>query len=127
MANDGQAPAIFKRTNAKGVPIIAVLFSSSFALLAFMNLSKSSTTVFGYFVGLVTVFGTLNWISLLVSYLAFRQGMKAQGLDASHLPYRGRLQPYGAIFATIFTIMITVFQGMTIPEFKSSVLRSDHG
>ncbi|CAI4220175.1 unnamed protein product [Parascedosporium putredinis] len=57
MASDGQAPAIFKRTNKRGVPVYALGFSALFALLAFMNVSDDSTKVFGYFVNLVTIFG----------------------------------------------------------------------
>lgn len=116
LAKDGFAPALFKKTSSNGVPIRAVCFSSLFAMLGFMNVSKSSSTVFGYFVSLVTVFGTLNWISLLTSYICFRQGMKAQGISASALPYRGFLQPYGAYFALAIVILITIFQGSFFPQ-----------
>src|SRR4051812_46775574 len=77
LAKDGQAPEIMHRTNRRGVPIPAVAVSSIFIVLGFMNATKDSTTVFGYFVSLVTVFGALNWVAVLVSYLAMMRGMKA--------------------------------------------------
>ncbi len=76
-----------------------------------MNVSSSSSTVFGYFVSLVTVFGTLNWVSLLLSYISFRRGMAAQGIVPGELPYRGYLQPFGAYFALCLVVIITFFNG----------------
>lgn len=111
LAKDGQAPKIFMRTTAKGVPIFGVAATSAFALLAYMNTAKSTSTVFGYFVSLVTVFGTLNWINILISYIGFRRGCAAQGIKKADLAYQGPLQPYGAWFALILTILITFFNG----------------
>jgi amino acid transporter len=88
-----------------------VVATSLFCALAYMNVSESASTVFGYFVSLVTVFGTLNWINILLSYVAFRRGMKAQGIDRSEMPFHGPLQPYGAWFALCLTIIITFFNG----------------
>lgn len=111
LAHDGQAPSIFKKTTMKGVPMAGVVLTSLFTALAYMNVTKSSSTVFGYLVSLVTVFGTLNWISVLVSHVRFVQGMKAQGIDRSRMPYRGPLQPYGSYFALIVTMLVVFFNG----------------
>jgi amino acid transporter len=111
LAREGQAPKIFERTNKQGVPLWGVGFTSLFILLAYMNVSASSATVFGYFVSLVTVFGTLNWISVLVSYVYFCRVMKVQGIPRSKLPYRGPLQPYGAWWALGLTCTIVFFNG----------------
>ncbi|KAF6804476.1 dicarboxylic amino acid permease [Colletotrichum musicola] len=96
LARDGQAPGIISKTTGKGVPIYGVAITSVFAVLAYMNAAKSSSQVFGYLVSLVTVFGTLNWVSVLLSYIQFTRGMKAQGIPRSMMPYRGPLQPYGS-------------------------------
>lgn len=111
LAKDGHAPAIFLYTTEKGVPMYGVAATSVFVLLGYMNVSKSASSVFGYLVSLVTVFGALNWISVLTSYLGFRRGMKAQGIDRDQLPYRGPLQPYGAWYALGLTILIIIFNG----------------
>ncbi|PYH95057.1 hypothetical protein BO71DRAFT_483244 [Aspergillus ellipticus CBS 707.79] len=120
LATAGHAPRIFMRTTSKGVPIYGVGAISLFILLAYMNAAKSASTVFGYLVNLVTVFGTLNCVSLLVSYLCFRRGMKAQGKDRKALTYRGPLQPYGAWFALFLTVVIIIFNGYDtfIPHFQ---------
>lgn len=120
LANDGQAPKLMRRTNLRGVPIPAVALSSLFCALGFMNAKKDSQTVFGYFVSLVTVFGALNWISILISYLAMCRGMKAQGIPRSEMPYRNPLLPWGAYIALGITMLVIVFSGYNafIPRFQ---------
>lgn len=111
LAKDGQAPALLARTRENGIPLLGVLVTAAFTVLGYMNASKSAATVFGYFVSLVTVFGTLNWISVLVSYVQFTRGMAAQGIDRKIMPYRGPLQPYGAYCALFVTAFVTFFNG----------------
>ncbi|KAF2994550.1 hypothetical protein E8E14_001410 [Neopestalotiopsis sp. 37M] len=122
LAHDGQAPGIFRRTSKNGVPLWGVAMMSIWTVLAYMNVSKDASTVFGYLVSLVTVFGTLNWISCLLSYIQFTRGMKAQGISRELMPYRGPLQPYGSYFALMLTVLITFFNGYTafIPKFTAS-------
>ncbi|MBE3044923.1 amino acid permease, partial [Candidatus Bathyarchaeota archaeon] len=69
LASAGEAPAIFKKTDKRGVPVYALGMSAAIAMLAFMNVSSSSTDVFSYFVNLVTIFGLCSWISLLVTHI----------------------------------------------------------
>lgn len=120
LAKDRQAPQIFQRTNKRGVPIPAVALSSLFIVLGFMNATKGASTVFGYFVSLVTVFGALNWVNVLVSYIFMIRAMKVQGVPREAMPYRNPLLPYGAHFALFVTILIIIFNGYSafIPVFQ---------
>jgi len=120
LGKDGQAPHLMQRTNKRGVPIPAVALSSIFIALGFMNATKSASTVFGYFVSLVTVFGALNWVAVLVSYLAMINAMKAQGVPREVMPYRNILLPWGAYIALFITILVILFSGYAafIPYFQ---------
>ncbi|KAK3897711.1 amino acid permease/ SLC12A domain-containing protein [Staphylotrichum tortipilum] len=120
LGKDGQAPQLMQRTNKRGVPIPAVALSSIFIALGFMNATKSASTVFGYFVSLVTVFGALNWVAVLVSYLAMIRGMKAQGIERAVMPYRNPLLPWGAYIALGLTALVIIFSGYAafIPHFQ---------
>lgn len=111
LAKERQAPQIFHKTNKRGVPVAAVAISSLFIALGFMNVTEDASTVFGYFVSLVTVFGALNWISILVSYHCMLQGMKAQGIPRSVMPYRNPLLPWGAYLAFAITVLVIIFNG----------------
>ncbi|KAL4875268.1 amino acid permease/ SLC12A domain-containing protein [Aspergillus karnatakaensis] len=122
LAKDNQAPRFFAKTLKSGNPIVAVGAAATFIALAFMNASKSASTVFDYFVSLVTIFAVLNWIAILVSYLHFRRALTAQGVERSALPYAGPLQPYGAYYALGVCFLIMVFNGYDafIPRFTAS-------
>lgn len=108
LAREGKAPRILARTDRKGVPIYALALSSAFALLAFMNVSDDSKTVFGYFVNLVTIFGLLTWISLLVTHIYFIRAREAQGVPKSSLAFTAPLGIYGSYGACAFCILIAL-------------------
>lgn len=108
LASEGKAPAIFKRTDGRGVPVFALLGSAVFALLAFMNVSDDSTEVFGYFVNLTTIFGLLAWISILVTHISWCRARKAQGLRNNALPYVAPFGVYGSYFALFMCVIIAL-------------------
>lgn len=115
LARDGQAPALFAKTFTNGAPLFAVGISSLFIALGYMNVVQSSTKAFGYLTSLVTVFALLNWLSILLTYLSFLRGLKAQGIQRNQLPYKGPFQPYGAYYSVFITILALFFQGMPRP------------
>lgn len=114
LASDGSAPAIFKRTDRRGVPIYSLGFSACFALLAFMNVSKDAKTVFGYFVNLTTIFGLLTWISILTTHIWFLRARKAQGIPDSAMPYVAPLGIYGSYFALGFCVLIALTKNFDV-------------
>ncbi|OQD71362.1 hypothetical protein PENPOL_c001G08541 [Penicillium polonicum] len=119
LAKDGQAPKLFTRTTKHGVPYAAVIASSLFIGLAFLNTSQSASVVFGYFVSLTTVLGAVNWANVLLSYFNFLHGIRAQGLSRANLPWRGMLQPYGAYYSAVITLLVIISNGWEafVPKF----------
>ncbi|CAG8190491.1 unnamed protein product [Penicillium olsonii] len=108
LAREGKAPKIFARTDARGVPVPALAISSLIALLAYMNVSGDSRVVFKYFVNLVTIFGLLTWISILVTHIYFVRARKAQGVPESELAYKAPFGVAGSYFALGFCILISL-------------------
>ncbi|KAJ5502936.1 Amino acid/polyamine transporter I [Penicillium fimorum] len=106
LAREGKAPKIFARTDRRGVPVFALAISSVIALLGYMNVSNDSKVVFKYFVNLVTIFGLLTWISILVTHIYFVRARKAQGIPESSLAYKAPLGIAGSYFALGFCILI---------------------
>ncbi|RSM04479.1 hypothetical protein CEP52_006792 [Fusarium oligoseptatum] len=76
-----------------------------------LNVSTSSSTVFGYFVSLSTVLGLINWVNIIVTYFCFQRGIKAQGITRAGLPWKGPLQPYSVYFTFVVTATIIIFSG----------------
>ena len=108
LAREGKAPKIFARTDRRGVPVFALGICSIFALLAYMNVSSDSKTVFKYFVNLVTIFGLLTWISILVTHIFFVRARKAQNVPRESLAYVAPLGAAGSYGALVFCIIIAL-------------------
>jgi amino acid transporter len=120
LAHEGKAPKIFKRTDKRGVPIYALGLSVAFCLLAFLGVNTASYTVFGYFVNLVTMFGLLTWISILISHIYFVRARKAQGIPNSALAYVAPLGMWGSVGALVFSILIAFFKGFALFCYKKT-------
>ncbi|EGX44000.1 hypothetical protein TWF173_001466 [Orbilia oligospora] len=114
LALKGHAPAILAKTDARGVPYYSLGLSALFCCLAFMNVSSDSKTVFGYFVNLVTIFGLLTWISILVSHVYFVRARNAQGVDPKTLAYRAPFGVAGTYFALFFCILIALTKNFDV-------------
>ena len=114
LAREGKAPAILARTDRRGVPTYALAASSVFALLAYMNVSNDARTIFGYFVNLVTIFGLLTWISILVTHIYFVRARKAQGVRVESLAYKAPLGVGGSWVALIFCCIISLTKSFDV-------------
>lgn len=114
LAIDHKAPAIFARTNSWGVPVYSLALGSLFCGLAYMSCSSGSAKIFNYLVNVVSIFGILSWISVLITYLGFLRAVKAQGVDRSKFSYRAPWQPYGSYVALFFCVLIMLVKNFTV-------------
>lgn len=114
LAKEGNSFAIFARTDRRGVPIYALGLSALIACVAFLNVAENSTKVFKYFVNLVTIFGLLTWISILVSHICFVKARRAQGIEKHELVYTAPLGLAGTYFALAFCIVIALFKNFDV-------------
>ncbi|KAF2104615.1 amino acid permease Dip5 [Rhizodiscina lignyota] len=114
LALDGKAPKFFAYTDKRGVPYWSLAFCSTFCLIAFLNVSDDSRTVFLYFVNLVTIFGLLTWISILVTHIFFVRARKAQGIFKDSMAFTAPLGVYGSYGALVFCIIIAFTKNFTV-------------
>ncbi|EGD88104.1 hypothetical protein H112_04587 [Trichophyton rubrum D6] len=114
LAREGKAPAILARTNRSGVPIYALALSTMFALLAYLNVSDDSKVVFGYFVNMVTMFGLLSWISILVMHIYFVRARNAQNVPETSLAFKAPLGVPGSYGALAFCILIGLTKSFNV-------------
>lgn len=114
LASAEAAPAIFRKTDRRGVPYPALAVCTVFALLAFLNVSDDSKEVFGYFVNLTTIFGLLTWISLLVTHIHFVKARKVQGIPDSAMPYVAPQGYWGSVITLFFCCLIAVTKNFDV-------------
>jgi len=111
LANEGSAPAFLKLTTKGGVPYGAVLFTTAFGLLAFLNLSHSGGTVFNWFMSMSGVAGFITWSCINGSHIMFMHALAVRGIPRETLPYRSMWQPFFAWYGLGFNILIIFTQG----------------
>ncbi|PQE04086.1 Dicarboxylic amino acid permease protein [Rutstroemia sp. NJR-2017a BVV2] len=107
------APRIFSYTNDRGVPIYALALSSALCTTAFISVHIGAFATFQYFISLVTIFGILTWISILVSHIFFIRARQAQNIPDSALVYVSPFGLRGSIAALVFCCVITLFNGFS--------------
>lgn len=79
-----------------------------------MVVSDDSKKVFSYFVNLTTVFGILSWVSLLVTYIFFLKGRRAQNIPDSAMPYVAPQGLIGTYVALAFCILVTLTKNFDV-------------
>ncbi|TID12936.1 putative general amino acid permease [Venturia nashicola] len=99
MATEGRAPKIFTKTSKSGIPWVAAIGALSFCLLAFLQVSSSSSSVLTWLVDLITACQLLNYLGTCVTYLHFRRACDVQGVSRESFSFKARLQPYGTYYA----------------------------
>ncbi|KAK3114623.1 amino acid transporter [Teratosphaeriaceae sp. CCFEE 6253] len=114
IALKGQAPRFLAATDKRGVPYNGLFLSALVCCIAFLNVSTSSKLVFGYFVNLVSIFGLLSWITILVSHIYFVRARKAQGVPDSDLRYKSPFGMWGSMIALFFCIIIALTKNFTV-------------
>jgi amino acid transporter len=113
LAQEGFAPAIFKRTTKGGVPIYSVAFTAAFGLLAFLNLSNTGGTVFEWLQNITGVAGFISWACINGTHICFMRALAARNISRDTLPYKAMAQPWFAWYGLFFNVLIIFTQGFT--------------
>ncbi|KAM6495240.1 general amino acid permease 1 [Amanita muscaria] len=114
LALRGQAPKVFTICTKNGLPIVSVLTTSCFVLLAFLSVSSDADTVFIWLASLTTTGGFVGWFSINLTYIFFRRGMVAQGFDLRKNTYNNRFQPYIAYWGCFWTVIFILINGFPV-------------
>lgn len=88
-----------------GVPYNCVACSAAICLLAYLNVSDSSSTAFTWFSNISTVSGFVEWIFVSITYLRFRKALKFHNMD-DKVTYRPPLQIIGAYSCLFFFLLL---------------------
>lgn len=107
----GNAPKIFTRCNRYGLPIYAVATTSLFSFLAYLNVASDAGVVFNWFISLTNTAGYTSWVVCAIIFLRFRKACIVQNIS---VPYRSKIQPYGAWIAMSCFLFLLLANGFTV-------------
>ncbi len=113
----GNAPKIFSKLNASGIPITAVLVSSAFTLISVLLSYLNPEKVFLYLMALATIAIIINWAIILLVQLKFR---KSKDQEHKPLAFKMPLYPIGSYLSLAFLAAIVVIMAF-IPDMRYSL------
>lgn len=117
-----QAPRIFSRTTSRGIPIVALLVTSSISILCFGSSFIGSGKLWGWLQNLVGVSNQIAWFSIGLASWKFRSAWLKQGRSLDDLKFRAAWTwPWGPAFVIIAVLFMILVQGWSsvIPKFEA--------
>ncbi|KAI0365662.1 hypothetical protein BV20DRAFT_1038833 [Pilatotrama ljubarskyi] len=117
-----QAPAFFGHTTRSGVPVLALLATSSVSILCFGSSFIGSGALWSWLQNIVGVSNQIAWLSIGLASWKFRRAWIRQGRPLSEMKFRARWTwPWGPYFVVVAVAVIIIIQGWSsvIPEFSA--------
>ena len=111
LAKERLIPERFARTNFRGVPVWAVLFSMAGSLLALLSSVIAASTVYLVLVAVSGLATLVVWFSVCVCHIRFRREWARDGHSADELGYRAPgfpVLPWLAIVMCIGALVLVV-------------------
>ncbi|AAS54320.2 AGL171Wp [Eremothecium gossypii ATCC 10895] len=117
MATQQKAPKLFQTCTSYGVPWIAILFSGSFGIIAYISVAESSMANFQTLSSIASGTNAIIWLGLNVSFLRFYYALKRRpdiiSRDDPTYPYRSPMQPFLSFYGLIGSGLVVIFMGFT--------------
>jgi amino acid transporter len=113
MAQEKMAPKFLGKTNARGVPYPAIIFTNLFGFLSLMNLSTGGGKAYGYIINLSGVSTFLVWGAISFTHIRFRKAWAAQGRTPDQLPFKMFGYPFNSYFGLCANLFLALVQGWT--------------
>ena len=110
----GQAPRFFSKTTKKGLPITALTASTIAVPLSYLAVSSGAETALNWLSNLTSLSGFITWCTISFSFIRFKQGCDAQGIDRSKFHYWNRFQPWYAYWCIFWCVVVILFNGWEV-------------
>lgn len=110
LARDGKAPAIFGRTNKRGVPMPALLATTFVGAACFLTSLIGDGQAYTWLINASGLAGFITWMGIAWAHYKFRRAYVAQGKRVEDLPYRAWWFPLGPLLALAMCAFVIVGQ-----------------
>lgn len=116
MGNDGQAPTIFKKFTAKGVPLPALIITALIGSLVFISSFIGNGMFFNYIVQISSLCGFIAWFGIALSHYEFRRKYLPALGGTEILKYQAKFYPWAQIISMLTIIFIVTAQFVTLGQ-----------
>lgn len=110
MARSGKAPRFFGRTTRRGVPMNALLATTTVGALCFIASLIGDGGAYVWLVNASGLAGFITWMGIAWCHYRFRQAFVVQGRSLDELPFRARWYPLGPLVALAMCAIVVVGQ-----------------
>ncbi len=109
------APRFLTKLSHNQIPANAILFSSLFIFMTVLLNYFYPKQVFNILLALATIAAIINWLTILITQLAFRRHKQAKEID-----YKMPLFPFSSIAAILFFVLIAGVMTQ-MPDMKMAI------
>ncbi|GME35824.1 Amino acid permease [Neofusicoccum parvum] len=113
LAQQHQAPAIFRWTDKMGVPVPALVVTNAMGFLSLLNLASGSGAVYTWIISITGVSTFITWACICLCHIRFRQAMCVQNIPLDVLPFRAQFERFTPYFGLSLSVFFIFFQGWT--------------
>ncbi|KAK9460241.1 amino acid permease-domain-containing protein [Lipomyces oligophaga] len=110
LADMGQAPSIFGYIDKSGRPLVGIIATSLFGLLAYVSASPKEGDVFNWLLALSGLSSIFTWGSVCLAHILFRRAWKVQGHSLNELPFKSHPGLIGSYAGLILNVLVLVAQ-----------------
>jgi L-asparagine transporter-like permease len=118
LACQGDAPQLFARLSASGIPRNGLIFSSLITLIIVALNFLIPEKVFFIMMSIASISVLISWLMILFTLIFFRRTMSREGEKPA---FPTPLYPYSIYFAAVFLIMTMVLMAF-IPDMRPSLV-----
>lgn len=119
MAKQGQAPQVFTKTTANGVPWVTSLSMIGALLVGVLLNIWFEDQIFFLIAALATFATVVVWLMILISHIAMKRRIRQENLAPSAFPVP--FWPLGSYLAVAFMVFVIVMIGV-LPQTRSALI-----
>lgn len=108
LSNEGTIPAVFKKTNKNGIPVLALISSMLGGIFALVSSKIAADTVYLVLVSISGLAVVFVWMAIAWAELNFRKQFLKDGHQLSELKYKTPWYPVVPYFAFIASLLSCV-------------------
>ena len=118
LSDKGDAPTILHKLSQRGVPVTGTLISSGITFIIVIMNYLFPSQVFMYLFAVVIISAVINWVSITVTHMKFRQHCLKTGHPVPH--FHSWLYPWMNYFCLAFLAGV-IFMMTQIPDMQMAV------
>lgn len=110
LSEQGFLPKIVSYIDRSGRPMVGIIISSAFGLIAFVAQSPKEGDVFNWLLALSGLSSLFTWTAICLCHIRFRRALAAQGRSTDELPFVSPAGVVGSYWGMFMCILMLIAQ-----------------